>query len=181
MQMESRRLTIRKSMIEDCALFAQWEATEAVNRWFTMDHDRDYNQIVQEFILRNVESDMMQFTIVRKEDGAPIGRIWLSRIDDHYDSLDITRIYIADPAVRGQGYGEEALRCLLEFCFVNLHRERVTLDHIPENEVASRLYTKLGFQYEGVARHAGKKDGRYVDLKQMSMLRSEYAKLNREG
>ena len=124
---------------------------------------------------------MLQFTIVKREGNEPIGRIWISRIDDHYDSLDISRIYIADPALRGQGYGEEALRALLEYCFVNLHRERVTLDHIPENEAAAGLYMKLGFQYEGIARHAGKKDGRYVDLKQMSMLRSEYAKLNREG
>lgn len=181
MQMESRRLIIRESLIGDCQLFALWESQEEVNRWFTMDQDRNYNQIVQEFILRSVEADMMQLTIVKKEGEEPIGRIWISRIDDHYDSLDITRIYIADPALRGQGYGEEAMRMLLEYCFVHLHRERVTIDHITENRIASKLYTKLGFQYEGAARHAGKKDGRYVDLMQMSMLRSEYAKLKREG
>ena len=181
MQIESKRLIIRQSIIDDCALFARWEEMEEVNRWFTMDHDKSYNLVVQEFILRNVEKDMLQFTIVLKETEEPIGRIWISQINDHYDSLDLSRIYIADPAMRGHGYGEEALRTILEYCFIRLHRERVTLDHIPDNEVAANLYTKLGFQYEGVARHAGKKDGRYVDLKQMSMLRSEYAKMSREG
>ncbi|MBQ8589549.1 MAG: GNAT family N-acetyltransferase [Firmicutes bacterium] len=181
MQMESKRLIIRKSLIEDCALFAQWESMWEVNRWFTMDTDPNYHKVLQEFILRNVEKDMLQFTIVKKDGDEPIGRIWISQINDHYDSLDISRIYIADPAMRGQGYGEEALRTILEYCFIRLHRERVTLDHIPDNEVAAALYTKLGFQYEGIARHAGKKDGRYVDLKQMSMLRSEYAKMTREG
>ena len=181
MQIESKRLIIRKSMIEDCALFAQWEAMPEVNRWFTMDTDPNFNKVLQEFVLRNIEKDMLQFTIVLKETEEPIGRIWISQINDFYDSLDISRIYIADPALRGQGYGEEALRPILEYCFIRLHRERVTLDHIPDNEAAAGLYTKLGFQYEGIARHAGKKDGRYVDLKLMSMLRSEYAKMTREG
>ncbi len=179
--MESNRLLIRQSLIEDCVLFAQWEARESVNQWFTMDQDRDYNQVVQEFILRSVEPDMKQFTIVLKEGNRPIGRIWLSRIDTHYDSLDITRIYIADEEMRGKGYGEEALRCLLQYCFFNLHMERVTLDHVPANQRAAALYQKLGFQYEGEARHAGKKDGRYLNLKLMSMLRAEYVRLNREA
>ena len=72
------------------------------------------------------------------------------------------------------GSDEEAMRELLEYCFIQLHTERVTLDHLPQNERAAALYLKLGFQYEGVMRHAGKKNGKYIDLHLMSMLRSEF-------
>ena len=92
--------------------------------------------------------------------------------------MDITRIYIADPAIRGQGLGEEALRAALKLAFEEMRRERVTLDHFAENEIASKLYLKAGFHYEGVMRHGGKKDGMYVDLHLMSMLREEYFAVN---
>ena len=66
------------------------------------------------------------------------------------------------------------MRLLLEYCFIHLHTERVTLDHLPHNSRAASLYQKLGFQFEGVMRNSGKKDGRYIDLHLLSMLRKEY-------
>lgn len=175
--MESNRLLIRPTVFADCTFFAQWLETDPeVSEFFTMNQERDYNEIAQEYVVRTLDSTMMQFTIVYKETGNPIGRIYLSHIDDHADSLDITRIYIGDKEYRGRGLGEESLRLLLEYCFINLHMERVTLDHMQENKRAASLYQKLGFQYEGCLRHAGKKDGVYIDLMLMSMLRSEYYK-----
>ena len=66
----------------------------------------------------------------------------------------------------------------LKLAFEEMCRERVTLDHFAENEIASKLYLKTGFHYEGVMRHGGKKDGMYVDLHLMSMLREEYFAVN---
>jgi len=172
--MESNRLQIRLSTFEDCALFAKWEALPSVRSSFTMNEDWDYNKITQQFVLRGQDKTHLQMTILLKETGAPIGRIQISRIDLNYDSLDITRIYIADDAYRRRGLGEEAMRLILEYCFMQLHMERVTLDFIDGNSPAEALYLKLGFKEEGVARHGGKKDGMYLDFHMMSMLRNEY-------
>ncbi len=68
---------------------------------------------------------------------------FFSRINRTDDSLDITRIYIADVNQRGKGYGEEALRLVLEFAFINLHMERVTIDHFEKNKPAAALYEKI--------------------------------------
>ena len=158
--MEMAQIYLRESTFADCEYFAVWETQPAVTQFFTIDADRDYEEVVTEF--------------VHRQNDKPIGRIYISNIDDHYDSLDITRIYIADPAIRGRGLGEAALRAALKLAFEELHCERVTLDHFTANQIASQLYLKVGFQYEGVMRHGGKKDGQYVDLHLMSMLRSEY-------
>ena len=115
----------------------------------------------------------LQFTIVRKDIRKPVGRIFITNVDRHCDSLDITKMYIADEN-RNQGIGSEVLKELLEYCFVFLHMERVTLDYYTGNKRAATLYESLGFKPEGVARNATKKDGRYYDLHLMSMLRSEY-------
>ncbi|WP_206459159.1 GNAT family N-acetyltransferase [Anaerovorax sp. IOR16] len=179
--MQSNHLLIRPSTFEDCTLFAKWEAQPYIIEFFTISQGRDYNEIAQEFVKRTLDSSMLQLTIVMKDEDKPIGRVFISRLDQHADSLDITRIYIGEDSYRGKGLGEEALRLLLEYCFIYLHMERVTLDHVPENRRAANLYLKLGFQYEGIARHAGKKDGKYVDLHLMSMLRSEYFKNMKNG
>mgnify|MGYP005821395851 FL=1 len=174
MSMESKNLIVRETVFDDCTYFAQWEIRPEVTEFFTMNEDRTYEQIVTEYVRYNLDPSKLQFTITLKPEDKPIGKIYLSRINRDDDSLDITRIYIADPANRGKGYGEEALRLILEYAFINLHMERVTIDHFEKNKVAASLYEKIGFSNEGLMRNAGKKNGKYVNLQLKSMLRAEY-------
>jgi len=177
--MESNRLKIRPSIFEDCLTFAKWEALPTVRSSFTMNEDWDYNKIAPQFVLHQQDDSRLQMTILYKETGEAIGRIQISRIDPNYDSLDITRIYIAEDRFRRKGLGEEAMRLILEYCFIQLHMERVTLDFLEGNTPAEKLYEKLGFHKEGIARNGGKKDGIYVNLHMMSLLRNEYYSLFR--
>ncbi|MCL1808468.1 MAG: GNAT family N-acetyltransferase [Clostridiales bacterium] len=172
--MESRNILLRNTRFDDFIHFAEWEKQKQVTDFLSIEEGRSYEEIVRESILRESDPSKLQFTIVLKEEGEPIGRVYISRIDREADSLDITRIYIADMKHRGRGFGEEAMLLILEYSFMGLHMERVTLDHYTGNSVASSLYLKLGFQYEGVARNACKKDGKYYDLNLMSMTRAEY-------
>ena len=171
---EAERIVLRESTFEDCRYFAEWEQMDSVTEFFTINKGRDYEEVVTEFVYRTRDTDKLQLTICLKKSGKPIGRIYVSNIDDHYDSLDITRIYIADQNIRGQGLGEEALLAMLRLAFEEMNMQRVTLDHFTENKIAAKLYLKVGFSYEGIMRNAGKKDGKYVDLHLMSMLRDEY-------
>ncbi|MGN0658723.1 MAG: GNAT family N-acetyltransferase [Emergencia sp.] len=172
--MESKNLIVRETVFDDCEYFARWEVLPEVTEFFTMDEGRDYEQVVTEFVRYSLDPTKMQFTITLKPEDKPIGKIYLSRINRVEDSLDITRIYIADPDNRGKGYGEEALRLILEYAFINLHMERVTIDHFEKNKTAASLYEKIGFRNEGLMRNAGKKNGKYVNLQLKSMLRAEY-------
>ena len=109
-----------------------------------------------------------------KSSDAPIGRVYISNINTHYDSLDITRIYIGETGLRGLGLGEDALKAVLAWAFDEMKCERVTLDYMTGNEIAHNLYIKTGLKDEGCMRHGGKKNGGYVDLNLMSILKDEY-------
>ncbi|MGI6752662.1 MAG: GNAT family N-acetyltransferase [Anaerovoracaceae bacterium] len=172
--MQSQNLSIRDSEFEDCALFVGWEQKPYIVKAFMISTDRSYEEIVREYISRSIEEDKRQFTIVLRETGRPIGRVYISKIDRENDSVDMTRIYIGEEDCLGKGYGEEAMHLLLNYFFTKLHMERATLNHLPNNEVATKLYQKVGFQNEGILRNAGKINGRYINLHLMSMLRSEY-------
>jgi len=172
--MESKNLLVRKTCFDDLKYFAEWERMETVVAFFSISENRSYEDVVRESILWEQDPSKLQFTIILKEENIPIGRVYISRIDLHTESLDITRIYIADLKYRGKGYGEEAMRLIMQYCFEDLKCVRITLDHYTGNDVASTLYLKLGFQYEGIARSSCKKNGKYFDVELMSMLKKDY-------
>ncbi len=177
---ETSNLILRESTFDDCALFAEWESREEIQNFFTMNEDHDYEEIVTYYFQALTDPTRELFTILLKPENRVIGRIILSRIDREEDSLDLTRIYIGEEENQGKGYGEEAIHAILEYAFINLHMERVTIDHLPHNRRAKYLYHKIGFQDEGIMRHAGKKNGKYFDLHLLSMLRTEYYQMVRQ-
>jgi RimJ/RimL family protein N-acetyltransferase len=52
---------------------------------------------------------------------------------------------IAEP-FRGQGYGTELVRCVLEVMFLDCEAARCTIDYHDWNEAAARTYAKFGFE-----------------------------------
>lgn len=172
--METQNFIIRETEFRDYEYFAVWEKDPVVTKYLSFDEERTYEDVVTEGLYNKFNKERIDFTIVARQSGEPIGRIYISRIDRHSDSLDITKFYIGDPKLWGKGIGREIMNEVLEYCFTFLHMERVTLDYYTGNKRASTLYESLGFKSEGVARNATKKDGKYYDLHLMSMLRSEF-------
>ena len=172
--METQNFIIRETEFRDYEYFAIWEKDPVVTKHLSFDEERTYEDVVTEGLYNKFSSERMDLTIVERDTDKPVGRIYISRIDKHCDSLDITKFYIGDPQMWGKGVGREIMNEVLEYCFTFLHMERVTLDYYTGNKRASSLYESLGFKSEGVARNATKKDGRYYDLNLMSMLRSEF-------
>lgn len=172
--METKNFVIRETRFEDYEYFAKWEVDPNVVKYLSFDENRTYEDVVTEALYNKTDDSKLDFTIVERASEKPIGRINISRLERHSDSLDITKLYIGEERLWGKGVGREVMRELLKYCFTFLHMERVTLDYYTGNKRASSLYEGLGFKSEGVARHATKKDGKYYDLHLMSMLRSEF-------
>lgn len=177
--METKNLIIKESTFSDCQLFANWESDPLVSEFFTIDDDRDYESVVKEYIDCDRKDKFLQMTIFLKPQEEPIGRLVISNINERNDSLKIARIYIADVNNRNKGYGKEAMKKILEYCFINLHMERVTATVFLKNKTGEYLLDSLGFVNEGILRNSGKKNGKYYDLQLKSMLRSEYLDGNR--
>lgn len=174
MEIRSKRLIIRDSVFADCDLFYQWEIQDYIRKCFSISKGETKEEIFKRFILRSEDPTMRQYTIVLAENGLPIGRVYLTRYDESLRNVDINRIYIGREEYLRKGLGEEALRLLLNYFFVELQMERVELNHYPDNKRAAALYKKVGFQYEGFLRQFTIRDGKYYGLYQLSMLRAEY-------
>jgi RimJ/RimL family protein N-acetyltransferase len=83
-------------------------------------------------------------------------------------------ILIGEKTYWNRGYGTEAVRLLAQHGFKTLNLNRIFL-HVFENNLrAIRAYEKAGFVHEGRERQAEFRDGKYMDVLRMSMLKDEF-------
>lgn len=170
---ETENYAVREAVFDDYKQFLEWERDSEMTRFFSIDEGRTYEDVVTEgFNFRN-DKTVMDLTIVEKKSDRLLGRVIISRIEEHYRSLDITKIYVGG-SNRGKGIGSEVMKGLLKYFFEEMDFERITLDYYTGNTRAASLYRSLGFVDEGCARNACTKDGKFYDLNIMSILSAEY-------
>lgn len=169
---ETKDLLIRDSVWEDLAHFEPWEKRPEVHRFFSIRDNQSFEELVRVYVRFDEDPAARQYTICLKESGEPVGRIIIGDIEEGWKA-EIWRIYIADTALRGKGYGRQAMEAMMKLCFEGMGLERLYLDHYTGNP-AAYLYQNLGFQYEGVLRKNCRKNGQLHDVHLMSMLKDEY-------
>ncbi|HXP97608.1 MAG TPA: GNAT family protein [Telmatospirillum sp.] len=107
---------------------------------------------------------------IRKLNMPPIiGYVQIKNIDPIHRSA-IIGIRIGDEANRSQGYGTEALRLAISYCWNHLNLSRIELTVFGTNPRAAKLYSSLGFDTEGVLRKAIFIDGHWLDVVLMGLL-----------
>lgn len=83
-------------------------------------------------------------------------------------------ILIGDKQYWNQGYGTEVMGLLVKHGFETLNLNRIYLQVYETNLRAIKCYEKSGFIHEGRKRQAMYKNGQYIDVLMMSVLRSEW-------
>lgn len=102
-----------------------------------------------------------------------IGNCGFHQIDWSSRSAEVG-IFIGDKTYWNQGYGTEVMHLLLRVGFQTHNLHRVWLRVHADNRRAIAAYEKAGFVHEGCMRQAVYKEGQYVDLLLMSVLRAEW-------
>ncbi|MEO8610480.1 MAG: GNAT family N-acetyltransferase [Chloroflexota bacterium] len=74
----------------------------------------------------------------------------------------------------GKGYASEAARAMIGWCFENLDLHRIQADCTDGNIASEKVMLKCGFKVEGLWRESCWEHGRFVDIKQMGLLRREF-------
>lgn len=112
------------------------------------------------------------FVVERLEDGAFLGTVGAFRADWKNRHIEVG--ISLDRSVWGQGYGTDAMKVLVRVLFNEMNLHKVKLGVISHNPRAQRSYEKVGFKMDGRLREEIYRDGRYYDLIQMSLLRSDW-------
>lgn len=171
--LKGQRLTLRAIERDDLPHYATWvndpEVTHHLLIYLPMNLEDETDWYEQQ----RRDTTSQNFAIVIQDNNQLIGSIGLMKIDNKNQNAELG-IFIGDKTQWGQGYGQEAIRLLLNFAFkeMNLHRVylRVDVSHLS----GIRCYQQCGFVEEGRLRDAVYHGGQFEDQLLMGVLRPDH-------
>jgi diamine N-acetyltransferase len=156
---------------------------ETYQRWFNdFGTDRTQGDIPGPRALERVERfyerratdlDSPTFLVYEVSNWQPIGFTWLSDIDYRHRTAGYA-ISIGEPAARGQGYGTEVTRLMLDYAFTALGLHNVLLEVYEPNIAGQRAYAKAGFREIGRQREVYWQAGVWHDRVYMEALARDF-------
>jgi [ribosomal protein S5]-alanine N-acetyltransferase len=175
--LETERLVLREIVRTDApALFAVHGSAESM-KWFGVDPIPDEAaaaKLVEVFASwRALTNPGIRWGIQVKGESALAGTCGLFAWNRAWRKCTIG--YELNPQVQGRGYMREALRACLDWGFENMQLNRIEAQVHPENAASIRSVERMGFKREGLLRQLGFWSGRYHDMYQYALLRSERA------
>lgn len=133
--------------------------------WIEQSAENDFKPDSYYFSIRSLADDQligflgMWFELIHRE-------IWLG-------------VGIGDRANWGKGYGSDALKLCLQYSFMELSAQRITLMVYEYNARALKSYEKAGFRLEGRTRQDVFREGKRYDSIWMGILRAEWLALQK--
>jgi len=101
-----------------------------------------------------------------------VGMVSLTRIDHVHRHAEFNAV-VGERAEQNRGIGTAATRAMVRHGFFDLNLHRIYVGILKGNISSIRMCEKAGFRREGTAREGAFKNGRYHDLVQMGILKSD--------
>ena len=115
----------------------------------------------------------VRFTVYERATERPIGSTALHGID-YRNRTAVFGIFIGEVDARGQGYGTETTRLMLDYAFTALGLHSVMLTVAEFNLAGQRAYARAGFRESGRRRQCRWLAGRLWDEISMDCLATEF-------
>lgn len=119
---------------------------------------------------QNNRVNNVRLAICCKETKQLLGAVYLLNIDWLNRNTEFA-IWLGVENSRGQGVGERATTLALEHAFLDLNLHKVYLTVLEKNKAAIGLYNKVGFKPEGVLIDAVYKNGMYLNMISMAIIK----------
>ncbi len=159
---------------EDAELWANWDNDLEVaiplgdEAYLSLSLESEQNHLAEDLRLQRPI-----FSIVDLANDQVIGRCVLFAIDQ-LNRRAMLGIVIGEKSHWSRGYGQDALRLLLDYGFNLLNLNAISLGVFTFNERAIQAYRKVGFREVGLQRQARIIAGRKYDVLLMDILAEEF-------
>jgi RimJ/RimL family protein N-acetyltransferase len=173
-RLEGDRVILKRHVPGNLAAFMRWYADPEVSRLTRyQDGPMARPEIERFFQARVLGTDSLAMAIHERASERLLGTCAFSQLDGENGSA-LFHITIGEKDAWGKGFGTESTRLMLEHAFERLRLHRIGLSVFAFNERAIRSYRRAGFVIEGRAREAIRRDGRWWDEVEMSILDSDW-------
>lgn len=173
--LEAERLILRPFMLSDAPVVTALASNKNIYDT-TLNIPHPYTEDMAVSWIRNHPEDVTErklyhWAIVRKEDRALLGCISIGiRPNPQMGEIGY---WLGEP-YWSKGYGTEAAKAIMAYGFNTIGLNKVYGRHFVSNPASGAIMKKCGMQLEGVHRDDVVKDGRFVDIAYLGILRSEF-------
>ena len=149
--LETERLILSSVTIADCSEnYLSWLNDTDVNMYLESGFYQHNMQVLVDFVNGYQSNKKAVFLVIRlKENNKHIGNIKIDKINYIHRNCEYG-IMMGDKTEWGKGYAKEASIAIINYAFEELGLNKVNLGVIDSNDVAVKLYEKIGFVVEGV-------------------------------
>lgn len=161
---------------EDLPFFVDWLNDPEVTLGLAMHtplSQAEEDRWFEDTLNREVDERPLVIEAQTEDSWKMIGNCGFFNIDWRNRSAELG-IFIGDKSLWSKGFGTEVMKLLLRHGFTTLNLNRIYLRVFENNLRAIRAYEKSGFSLEGRMRQAEFRQGEYIDVLVMSVLRSEW-------
>jgi len=151
----------------------EFHATSMPHRedWF---YSVEYQRSALESELESAERlELIRFFMFETKTMELVGDVVVGDIKSGKVSNCVIGVKIDKERTRN-GFAEEALNAIIDFCFSQLKLHRIEANIRPENRASIRLFEKLGFKQEGLVREYFFTTGSWQDHLRYSILDYEF-------
>jgi len=145
-----------------------------LRKWLTFIDRMPTVEFVEQFckgtMQRNIEG--IEFAYVLVEQEKVIGRIGIYKIDNQ-NKIGEIGYWMAESA-QGKGIMTKSCKVMIDFCFAQLHLNRIEIKCATDNLRSIRIPEKLNFTKEGIIRQGEFLNNEFIDLNLYSLLRIEF-------
>lgn len=171
--LQSKRIKIASLSVDDAVEFHRYRADKSTNKFLSFEPesiDQTSDFLKQQPKKFNQTGTWFQLGVYLE--AQLIGDIGLHFVDDQQVEIG----YTLNPAFRGAGYMQEALRLVISHLLKKLNKHRIFASVDPENTPSIKLLYKLGFRKE--AHHVKSLwfKGQWVDDLIFAILKEEKTK-----
>lgn len=174
--MSTKELRLRPLEREDLKFLHDLENDAAIMRyWF----EEPYEAFVelQELYDKHIH-DQMERRFILEKNSHNIGLVELIEINHIHRRAEFQ--IIVDPAYQNKGYATSATQLAMDYAFMVLNLYKLYLIVDNDNAKAIHIYTKLGFEVEGILKHEFFINGTYRNVTRMCIFQPQYLEKVRE-
>lgn len=162
---------IRSIQLADAEMILKWRNQDSV-RLNMYNHEMIDLDTHMKWFASILKSDSCQYFIY-EQNQKPLGVLSFSEIDKE-NKKATWAFYSGDTTVRG--IGSEMEQLALDYAFNKLDLNKLYCEVLEFNTTVISFHRKFGFKVEGVKRQDYLRDGKYYDIYQLSLFKSDYLK-----
>jgi hypothetical protein len=165
------KLHFRNIKDDDLEMILTWRTNPEVSRYMFTDPDLSLEK--QRRWFERIAADTTRLDWIINADSEDVGLVSLVRIDNVNRRCEWA-YYLGSPNVRGKGIGKAVELNILYYVFEILKLNKLCGEVLALNEKVVEIHRKYGSKVEGRRREHILKNGEYLDVVEIGILRAEW-------